>query len=111
MKRTFDGAEAGKGAVYEWDGNGKAGSGRMEILETSPTKITIKLDFLKPFEGHNTAEFILETKSDSSTHVTWAIQGPNQFIGKMISIFVSMDQMIGKDFETGLSNIKALTEK
>ncbi len=60
MKRTFSGSEAGIGAVYEWEGNSDAGSGRMEVLDASPSKITIKLDFLKPFEAHNTAEFMLE---------------------------------------------------
>ena len=60
MKRTFAGAPSGKGAVYEWAGNSKAGEGRMEITGTSPgSKVTIKLDFLKPFEAHNTAEFTL----------------------------------------------------
>jgi len=111
MKRTYSGADYGKGAIYEWDGNGKAGAGRMEIIETAPMKIAIKLDFLKPFEGHNTAEFILEPKSDSSTNVTWAIYGPNHFAGKFMGIFFNMDKMIGKDFETGLSNIRSVTAK
>ena len=63
MKRTFAGAASGKGAVYEWAGNSKAGQGRMEITDAAPgSKVTIKLDFLKPFEGHNTAEFTLGTR-------------------------------------------------
>ena len=67
MKRTYGGAESGKGAVYAWDGNKNVGSGRMEILEAiSPSKIVIKLDFFKPFEGHNTAEFNLLPESDAS---------------------------------------------
>src|SRR5438270_414970 len=57
LKRTYSGADSGQGAVYEWEGNKKVGQGRMEIMESSPSsKITIKLDFLKPFEAHNTAE-------------------------------------------------------
>src|SRR6185312_3955506 len=61
MKRTFGGADKGKGAVYEWDSDGKAGKGRMEITDApAPSKVTIKLDFFKPFESHNTAEFKLE---------------------------------------------------
>src|SRR5437764_12159953 len=56
MKRTFGGAALGKGAIYQWDGNKNVGSGSMEIIESAPpSKIVIKLDFLKPFEGHNTA--------------------------------------------------------
>src|SRR6185312_15262187 len=61
MKRTFSGPPNGKGAVYAWDGNSKAGSGRMEITDTvQPSHVMIKLDFLKPFEGHNITEFMVQ---------------------------------------------------
>jgi uncharacterized protein YndB with AHSA1/START domain len=111
MKRTHSGAAEGKGAVYAWEGSGKVGAGRMEIMESStPSKIVIKLDFIKPFEGHNTAEFTLEGKGDT-TDVTWAMYGPASFISKVMQVFVSMDSMIGKDFEAGLANMKAIAEK
>lgn len=111
MKRSFSGTTQGKGAVYAWDGTDKVGSGRMEITESSPSsKITIKLDFIKPFEGHNTAEFTFDT-SGNSTNVTWAMHGPSPYIAKLMGIFFNMDNMIGKDFEAGLANLKAITEK
>jgi hypothetical protein len=111
MKRTYSGAASGKGSVYEWDGNSKAGKGRMEITDNaSPSKVTIKLDFLKPFEGHNIAEFTLEMRNGSS-HVTWAMHGPSPFFSKVIQVFVSMDTMIGKQFEKGLANLKTIAEK
>jgi len=110
MKRTYSGAASGKGAAYAWQGNSKVGEGRMEIADTSPpSKVTIKLDFMKPFEAHNTAEFTLEPKGDS-TNVTWAMYGPSEFITKVMGVFVSMDKMIGKDFETGLANLKTVAE-
>ena len=111
MKRTYSGAAGGTGAAYAWQGNSKVGEGRMEIVDVSPpSKVTIKLDFVKPIEGHNTAEFTLEPKG-GSTDVTWAMYGPTAYIAKIIGIFVSMDGMIGKEFETGLSNLKAVAEK
>ena len=111
MQRTFSGAPEGKGAAYAWDGSGKVGAGRMEIRESVPaSKIVIKLDFIKPFEGHNTAEYTLAPKGDS-TDVTWAMYGPTPFISKLVQVFFSMDSMIGKDFEAGLANLKALAEK
>ena len=111
MKRTFSGAESGKGAVYAWDGNKNVGSGRMEILDTSvPSKITIKLDFFKPFEGHNTAEFTMLPQGDG-THVTWLMHGPANFMSRLIQVFMNLDNMIGRDFEAGLANLKTITEK
>ncbi len=111
MKRTHSGAASGKGTVYEWEGNSKVGAGRMEITDTSPSsKITIKLDFIRPFEGHNIAEFALDPKGDS-TSVTWAMHGPNRYMGKVMSVFINMDRMIGKDFETGLAHLKNISEE
>jgi uncharacterized protein YndB with AHSA1/START domain len=111
MKKTHSGAANGTGSVYEWEGNNKVGKGRMEITQTFPSsKVIIKLDFIKPFEGHNIAEFTLEPKGDS-TNVTWAVHGPNPYIAKLMSIFFSLDRMLGKEFEAGLASLKALTEQ
>jgi uncharacterized protein YndB with AHSA1/START domain len=110
MKRSFTGAASGKGAVYGWEGNRNVGSGRMEIMDTTaPTRIVIKLDFIKPFEGHNTAEFTMRPQG-GVTHVSWLMTGPSPFIGKIMHVFINMDAMIGKDFAIGLSNLKRLTE-
>jgi hypothetical protein len=111
MKRTYSGAESGKGAVYAWDGNSNVGSGRMEILDTSvPSKIVIKLDFFKPFEGHNTAEFTMLPQGDA-TNLTWVMHGPARFMSKVMQVFMNLDNMIGRDFEAGLANLKRITEK
>ncbi len=111
LKRAHSGTATGKGAIYEWLGNNKVGQGRMEILESAaPARIVIKLDFLKPFEAHNTAEFTLQTQGEV-THVNWAMFGPSPFMSKLMSVFFSMDKMVGKDFEAGLANLKGLAEK
>ncbi|MFB9263735.1 SRPBCC family protein [Bradyrhizobium erythrophlei] len=110
MQRTYSGADSGKGAVYAWDGDKNVGAGRMEILEASgPSKIVIKLDFFKPFEGHNTAEFTMLPQGDA-TNVTWTMYGPAVFMSKVMQVFINLDHMIGKDFEVGLANLKKLTE-
>jgi hypothetical protein len=113
LKRTYSGAESGKGAVYAWEGNKNVGSGRMEMLDaSSPSKITIKLDFLKPFEAHNTAEFtFVSERGTSATNVIWLMRGPSSFMSRVMQVFMDFDKMIGRDFETGLANLKRLTEK
>ncbi|UGY19687.1 SRPBCC family protein [Bradyrhizobium septentrionale] len=111
MKRIYSGAERGQGAVYAWDGNKNVGAGRMEILQSSAaSKIVIKLDFIKPFEGHNTAEFTMLPQGDA-TSVTWTMYGPAVFMSKVMQVFMNLDRMIGRDFEIGLANLKKLTEK
>jgi uncharacterized protein YndB with AHSA1/START domain len=111
MTRSFSGAESGQGAVYAWEGNKNVGSGRMEILDAStPSKIIIKLDFRKPFEAHNMAEFTMLPQGDA-TSVNWVMHGPAPFLSKMMQVFMNMDKMIGKDFEAGLANLKGLAER
>ena len=111
MKKTHGGAASGKGAVYGWEGNNKVGQGSMEITEsTAPASVIIKLDFIKPYEGHNIAEFTLQTQCDA-TNVQWLMHGSSPYMTKLMGLFFNMDSMIGKDFEAGLANLKRLAEK
>jgi hypothetical protein len=109
MTRTHSGAAQGKGAVYEWTGNKQAGAGRMEITDATPSRVGIQLDFTRPFVSSNVTEFALEPRGDA-TNVTWTMQGHSPFMMKVMGIFVSMDKMVGKDFEAGLANLKAKAE-
>jgi carbon monoxide dehydrogenase subunit G len=111
MQRHFTGPAAGKGAAYAWEGNKEVGQGRMEISGTTPPRlVTIQLDFVKPFEAHNRVDFRIEPQGET-TRVTWAMTGPAPYITKLMSTFVDMDKMIGKDFEVGLANLKAVAEQ
>ena len=38
------------------------------------------------------------------------MDGNNNFVGKAFSMFVNMDQMVGKDFEAGLASLKSPAE-
>jgi hypothetical protein len=111
MTRNFSGAAQGKGAVYAFDGNNQIGAGRLEITESSrPSKVAMTLDFFRPFKAHNVVEFTLEPQGDM-TNVTWDMHGPVPIMAKIMHVIFNMDRMIGKDFETGLANLKALAEK
>ena len=110
MKRAFSGSESGKGAVYEFDGNKEVGKGRLTITDTTPpSKVVLALDMSEPFEGHSIVEYTLDA-SGGSTNVTWAIHGQQPYLGKVMSLFIDCDKMIGKDFEVGLANLKAVSE-
>ena len=111
MQRTYAGPASGKGALYTWKGNSDVGEGRMEITEvTPPSKVGIKLDFIDPFESSNVTEFAFAPQGDA-TNVTWTMTGPMPFMSKIMSVFTSMDAMIGPDFERGLAKMKEVAEK
>ena len=110
MKRTHSGAARGKGAIYEWEGNRQVGAGRLAIIDSTPSKVTMALDMLKPFEAHNVVEFTLEPKG-GSTNVTWAMRGRQPYMAKLMSTFINCDKMVGSQFEEGLGKLKVLAER
>jgi hypothetical protein len=111
MKKLLSGPPSGSGAGYEWNGNAKAGAGKMEILSSSPsTAILIRLTMLKPMKAINQVTFTFEEQGEA-TKVTWAMSGQNAFIGKLFSVFVNCDKMCGDQFTEGLSKLKAIAEK
>lgn len=112
MKIDFaPGPTAGPGARYDFAGNKDAGKGRITLLDSkAPSEVTMQLDMFEPFEGHNTVVFSLVPDGEG-TRVTWSMHGPSAFITKLMGIFFNMDQMIGKDFEAGLGNLKQQAEK
>ncbi|WP_420125007.1 SRPBCC family protein [Longimicrobium sp.] len=110
MKKTYSGAATGRGAVYAWEGNKKAGAGRMEMTETSPQRIAINLEFTRPFKASNVTTFTLQPHG-AGTEVTWAMEGPNPFINKVMGVLINLDRLVGKDFEAGLANLKTIAER
>lgn len=111
MKRTFGGPPRGVGSTYAWEGNGKAGAGRMEILRIDPTSLVeIQLDFYRPMKANNFADFLFDPDGDA-TNVTWVMRGPSPFFFKLMSVFINLDRMAGKDFATGLASLKAEIER
>jgi len=111
MQRTFSGAAAGEGAASDWQGGGSTGQGRMLITESvQDRKVSVAVDFAKPFVAHNVNVFTLEPAGDRTT-VTWNFTGENVYMLKLMSIFVPMERVMGKHFEDGLANLKAAAEK
>ena len=111
MQATYRGAAQGVGAVYEWRGNSDVGEGRMAIKSaTAPSEVMIALDFLTPFESHNVTTFML-TPTESGTEVIWTMKGNAEYVTKLMTMFASMDKMVGPDFSRGLKQLKAVVER
>jgi uncharacterized protein YndB with AHSA1/START domain len=114
MKRAHSGAPAGPGAVYEWNGNRNVGAGRIAITDSvPPSRVSLNLDMSRPFDAHNKVDFVLEQNGGDtkvSTKVTWAMQGRQPFMAKLVSLFINCDRMVGGEFERGLAKLKTLVE-
>ncbi len=109
LKIQYESATSGKGAAYTWVGK-KAGAGRMEIIDSVPAqRVTMKLDFSKPMEAHNTVSFTLEPQGPDTT-ATWTMTGPANYAHNLMTTFFSMEKMVGGQFEAGLASLKALAE-
>jgi len=110
MKKEFGGAESGVGATYSWVGNKDVGEGRMTITEDQPvSRVGIRLEFLKPFPATSQCAFKLAPEGDG-TRVRWTMDGDLNFISKVMCVFVSMDKMLGGDFEKGLAGLRSVAE-
>ena len=110
MQRSYDGPPSGVGTGYRWTGSSHVGEGSMRITESTPNRrVGIALEFIKPFKASNTATFTL-VPDGAGTRVTWAMDGKNTFISKLMSLFMSMDKMIGTEFEKGLATLKGIAE-
>ncbi|WP_375739735.1 SRPBCC family protein [Pseudomonas boanensis] len=111
LKRSYTGPNEGVGAAYSWQGVNEVGTGRMQIVQSTPnSRIEIKLDFEKPFEAHNIAEFSFKPEN-GGTHVTWAMHGPSPYMHRLMQVFFDMDDMVGGKFDQGLANLKAAAEQ
>jgi uncharacterized protein YndB with AHSA1/START domain len=111
MKKTYGGNASGKGATYAWKGNKEVGQGEIAITESEPnSRIAFDLHMIEPFEGRNHVVIALKAAGGTTT-VTWILEDHHSYFLKLMSVFINMDKMIGKDFETGLARLKSIAEK
>jgi Polyketide cyclase / dehydrase and lipid transport len=111
LQRTYTGPASGVGAGYAWVGNRKVGAGKMEIVAASPNdSLDIALAFLKPFKAENHTRFVLEP-NEAHTRITWTMTGKKTLMSKIMGIFISMDKLVGKDFDRGLAQLKSLAQR
>ncbi len=107
---AYQGASSGKGARFEFAG-AKSGSGSIEIVDSSaPSDVVMRLAMVKPFKADNEVRFTLQPQGPA-TDVTWAMSGRQPLLAKVMTLFIDCDKMMGRDFEQGLANLKAIAER
>jgi hypothetical protein len=110
IRGTYKGPAAGPGAHYAFQGNKEVGSGSLEIVQSEPQRVTMRLDMLEPFEAHNTVQFSLARRGNA-TEVTWVMDGRTPYLAKIMHIFFDVDRMVGGEFEKGLADLKSRAER
>ena len=110
LQREYSGPDSGVGARYAWEGNRKAGKGNMEIVGSAPERIDVRLTFEKPFKAVNDVAFTLDPGGNGATGVTWRMTGTQKGFAALFGKVFSMDRLVGKDFERGLTRMKAAAE-
>ena len=109
MQRTYSGPSKGPGSALEF-ADRKSGTGRLDITDASqPSQVTMRLRMTKPMNCDNVVKFSLVPRA-GATEVTWAMSGPQPFIGKVMSTVINCDKMCGTMFEKGLADLKAVAE-
>jgi hypothetical protein len=110
-KMTMSAPSAGKGATVSWNGNDQIGEGSMSILESKPDeRVELEQVFVRPMAG--AARFVFTfSQQASGTKVTWRMDGRNGFVGKAMCMIIDMNDILGKEFEQALANMKAIAEK
>ena len=109
MQKTYEGPETGVGSSYAWSGNADVGRGKMTITESEPpSRVGIRLEFLAPMAAVSQTEFAF-APATGGTDVTWTMNGTNNFMAKLFTVFMDMDAMIGKDFEAGLAALDSVS--
>jgi hypothetical protein len=105
----FSGPAGGTGAACDFAGSGAAGRGRLEVIDSRPGKITMRLTMAAPVRCENTIEFLL-VPGAAGTDVSWAMHGRSPLIAKFMGLLFDTDNMVGRELESGLADLKALAE-
>ncbi len=110
VKMSYTGPEEGVGSVSSWESSGQMGVGKAEVIESvTNQRVKTQLTYTKPMAMSQLAELSLNPTPDG-TVVRWSVSGNTPFIGRVFCIFMSMDKMVGGQFEKGLTNLKVMVE-
>lgn len=110
IQGSYRGPAAGPGARYEFQGNRDVGAGSLEIIDSAPSRVALRLDMSAPMQASNLIEFTLVPRANG-TEVTWAMEGNCPYVAKLMGVFLDMEAMVGRDFEAGLAKLKARAEQ
>ncbi|MCW5633378.1 MAG: SRPBCC family protein [Rubrivivax sp.] len=109
MQVTYSGPAAGAGAAWEWKSRTQ-GDGKMTFTAAEPGQ-RVAFDLYFPDFGTTSTGHFRFTPAAGGTLVAWTMDGDMGAnpLFRWMALFA--DGMVGKDFEEGLAQLKALAEK
>ncbi len=113
MHKEYAGTDGTEGFVSRWKSDNKdVGQGEQTITKIVPgERMETDLHFIKPFESHAKAFYITEAVGTNQTRVKWGFDTKMNYPLNAMQLFINMNDAVGKDFQTGLDNLKAVLEK
>lgn len=107
MQTNIEGTDGTPGAVYTWSGNDKVGKGNQVLRVVTPTRV--ELDVSYNDWGPSPVFFQLEPKGQK-TNITWAMDMHVPFPWNAFAMLTDVNAFVGKDYESGLINLKKVCE-
>ncbi len=113
MKKTFTGTDGTVGFNYAWDSQMKeAGKGDQTITKIiEGERIEHAIHFIKPFEGQAAAFMTTNELYPNQTKVKWGFKSKMTWPMNIVMLFMNIENVLGKDLETSLNNLKNNLEK
>ncbi len=112
MKKEFSGIDGTDGFIYAWDGNKNAGKGEQEIKKiTEGERIDMEVLFERPFKGISETYITTINSSANQTKLKWVFGSKLKYPMNLMLLFMNMDNILGKDIETSLTNLRFVLEK
>lgn len=116
MKITTSGTDGRVGFVHAWDSKDEnVGAGQQKILKLNAdslqSRMDIELKFIRPFESTNPSFIQTSQTAPQQTKVTWSITSKMPYPFNLMGVAMNMEEMLGKDLEKGLKDLKRLLEK
>jgi uncharacterized protein YndB with AHSA1/START domain len=109
VEMKYGGPDSGVGAWFSWTSD-KMGAGKLTLTTSEPPqKIVYELRFIDQDQITTGAMHFAEV--DGKTQVTWSFDGDMGMnpISRWVGLF--FDKLLGGDFETGLANLKQVSEE
>lgn len=104
--KRFEGEPGSVGSQSYWEGNDQVGKGSQTITDKKEGEwMETQLKFIEPFEAEAKATVILDPK-ENTTEVTWKYEAESVYPMNTMNLFINMDDMLGPDFQKGLSYLQ-----